>query len=354
MSLSSYIKDKSGGTAIFFSVAVSVLLMSVGAAIDMSSMVSTKTRVGDLADNMALAGAIAASQEYTDPKRTRQGKRAAKGAFSSSKGSDIGVTLTEPTIVVDNVAKEVRVTVEAKVQTSLMGIFGKKQQTVKSSSVVAFNVDHVPPISMAFAFDTSGSMGFAANGDPSKTRMQVLQEATELLFTSLVDAAEAPNLLKDAFSSSISSYNTALVNSQDWQYGASSMDAVQLFADAMVADGGTNSLPSMEYTRDQMITNRPVDDPSWRGYVLFMTDGENNNSAVDDPATLAVCDELKADPQITVITVAFSAPSVGKKLLKACATSKKQFYKSENAKEIKRDFTKIGREIGESTIRLKS
>jgi len=103
-----------------------------------------------------------------------------------------------------------------------------------------------------------------------------------------------------------------------------------------------------------MITNRPVDDPSWRGYVLFMTDGENNNSAVDDPATLAVCDELKADPQITVITVAFSAPSVGKKLLKACATSKKQFYKSENAKEIKRDFTKIGREIGESTIRLKS
>jgi len=346
-------RDASGNMATMFALLVSVLFVGVGAAVDMSQIVSTKSKTSDIADSMALAAAIAAKKGSTVGERKRLGQEAANAVFDANKLAVSGVAMKDPGIIIDDETKNVTITVSAEISNSLMGMFGRKTSTASSSAVVSYKIDAIPPISMAFAFDTSGSMGFPAVGNSSKTKMQVLQGATQLLFDAMESEAENPALLKASFSTTFSSYNTDIVASEDWSLGEQSITDVISYVDEMVPDGGTNSTPSMQHAFDQMITNRPSTDQKWRGFVLFMTDGSNNNAADDNPATLALCESLREDPSITVIAVAFSAPPDGEALLEECA-SKGKYYESKNAKDIEKDFAKIGREIGETVFRLKS
>lgn len=348
-----YIRNEAGNMAVMFGLALGVVVLGVGAAIDISNLTSVKSKAGDVADGMALAAAMAAKEGATPADRIKLGQEAAEAVFEANKATIGKVDLQAPVVNVNDATKEVSVTVRADVNNSLMGIFGKKTSSASSDAVVSYRLDSVPPISMAFVLDTSGSMGFPANGDPSKTRMEVLQEATQLLFDSMESEAENPALLKASFSTTFSSYNTDIVASEPWSFGEQSITNVITYVDEMLPTSGTNSTPSMQYAFDQLVTNRPVNHPNWRGFVLFMTDGDNNDKVVENPATLALCEALRNDPAITVITVAFSAPIDGQELLEDCAT-KGKYYESDNAKEIKKDFAKIGREIGETVFRLKS
>ena len=346
-------RDKSGNIAMMFALLLSVLLLGVGAAVDMSQLASTKSKTSDIADGMALAAAIAAKSGKTVGERKRLGQEAADAVFEANKIMVSGVEMQKPDITIDDATKNVTIIVKAEVSNSLMSMFGHKTSTASSSAVVSYKIDAIPPISMAFAFDTSGSMGFSAVGASSKTRMEVLQGATQLLFDAMESEAENPTLLKASFSTTFSSYNTDIVASEDWSFGEQSITDVINYVDAMVPTGGTNSTPSLQYAYDQLVINRPTTDPKWRGFVLFMTDGANNNTAVDNPATLALCQSLRDDPSITVIAVAFSAPAAGEELLEECASDGK-YYESKNASDIEKDFAKIGREIGETVFRLKS
>ena len=346
-----YRKDETGQMAVVFALVLGLIFMVIGAAVDMSALTSAKSKASDLADGMALAGALAAREGKSTYQRTLLGEEGVYAIFEENVLSK-DLAVSGLIVAIDDRKKEVRVTFDMSVDYSLMGMFGKKSSNVRSTAVVGYSIDTIPPISMAFAFDTSGSMAWPADGAASKTKMEVLQEATELLFEAMESEAENPDLLRAAFTTTFSSYNTDIVAREGWSFGGISIDNVKDYANEMVALGGTNSVPSMQYAVDQLIGNRPFRNPKWQGYVLFMTDGSNNNAASENPDTLALCEQLKSDPLITVITVAFSAPQAGQDLLEECATEG-NYYESKDARQIKKDFAKIGREIGEATIRLK-
>lgn len=351
-----YLRDETGNVATIFVFMLGLIFMGIGAALDLSNMTSNKSKAADIADGMALAAARAAQSGKTRAQRIELGMDAADAIFEANRGVLQGVTL-EPIIDIDDVTKNVTVTMKADVNFILMDLFGNKSSTVTSDAVVSYKIDSIPPISMAFAFDTSISMGYDAPGDLSKTRLEILQEATQLLFDAMESEADDPALLKKSFSTTFSSFNHDIVDQEEWSLGEQSIDNIIDYVNQMVPVGSTNSTPSLQYALEQMTANRPVQDDDWRGYVLFMTDGNNRDTgdlsaAEVNEESLAVCETLKNDGNITVITVGFGLNGAAKDFLEECSTPG-NFYESDNAKEIKRHFAAIGREIGEVNFRLK-
>ena len=349
--LKDMLRDSAGNMSIMLALGMGVILMGVGAAVDMNQLISTKSRAADLADGMALAAAIAAQDGRTRTERIKLGEEAAQAVYEANLASLGNIAGSAPNVTIDDITKDVKITVKADVDTHIMGMFGQGSSTASAEAVVSYKVDEIPPISMAFAFDTSISMSYNVTGS-FKTRLEVLQDATELLFDAMESEASDPALLKASLSTTFSSYNVALVDSEDWSFGADSIDDIIDYVDDMVPDGGTNSTPSLQYSFDQLVTNRPSTDPNWHGYVLFLTDG-NNSDAIENDNSLAICDQLKADPAITVITVTLDVGVDGQNFVEACASPGK-YYDSANAAQIKSDFAEIGRSIGEVLLRLKS
>lgn len=338
-----YKNDESGNVAIMFSVVLLLLLGGVGAAVDMSQMVSTKQKVADIADSTALAAALVA--------REKKRRKNAKEYFLENAALETSIEIRDNVdIVFDDSAKEVTVKVAAKTNFFLMHLFGHAENDITATATVGYAIDYIPPISIAFAFDTSGSMGWLTTD--GQVKIDALETATSDLFDAMFAASERPSMLKSALTTSFSTYNTDLVINDVTRSGYThildTMEDDALF----IASGGTNSVPAVQFAVDQLIAKETSEtDPKWSGHLIFMTDGDNNQPEWDSD-TLAVCDDAKARGY-TIYTVAFAAPKKGENLLKACASRKKLAFKSDNAKKLKRNFTIIGKRLGEATIRIK-
>lgn len=338
--------DESGNVAILFSVVLMVLLGGVGLAVDVSRMLSNQQKVADIADTTALAAALVARESNS----ARMEK--SKEHFDENvlqKGNKIEVR-DNVSIVFDDSAKEVTVSVAAKTNYFLMHIFGHKEKDVTASSTVGYAIDYVPPLSIAFALDTSGSMGLTTTD--GQIKIEALEQATTDLFQAMFEASENPALLNAALSTSFSTYNTDIiindVNRPGYQHILDTMNSDPLF----VAYGGTNSTPSVKFAIDELIAKDfAKTDDKWSGHLIFMTDGDNNDPQ-SDIDTLDFCKDAK-DRGYTIYTVAFAAPKKGEDLLEDCASEKKLAFKSKNAKKLKENFEVIGRQLGEATVRIK-
>lgn len=352
--LKDMLRDTAGNMTIIAAAGMGVILMAVGAAIDMSQLVSAKSRAADLADGMALAAAIAAHEGETRNERIELGKEAAQAVYEAnfaSLGDIAGVT---PIVDIDDDTKDVTITVEANVDSFIMGMFGRGNSTTASKAIVSYELDGMPPISLAFAFDTSVSMSYNVTGS-SISRLDVLQEATQQFFDSMEIAASDPVKLRSMLSTTFSSYNIDLVDSEDWSFGDDAIDDVIDYVDDMVPDKGTNSTPSLQHSYDQLVTNRPSTAHNWKGYLIFMTDGSNSDQ-IENDNSLAICNQLKADPAITVVTVTLDFKEKGQGFVRDCA-SPGNYYDSDDAEKTISDFAAIGHEIGNlifATFRLKS
>ena len=322
-----------------------IILGSVGLAIDASRMLANKQKVADIADSTALAAALVAREG--DAARMSKTKE----HFSENATLEKGVEIRDNVnIVFDDSAKEVTVTVAAKTNFFLMHIFGHKEKDVIASSTVGYAIDYVPPISIAFAFDTSGSMQWTTTD--GQVKIDALEQATGDLFQAMFDASENPALLNAALTTSFSTYNTDIVindvNRAGYQHILDTMSMDPLF----VASGGTNSTPSVQFAIDELVAkNASEPDSKWSGHLIFMTDGDNNDPQ-SDTDTLALCANAK-DQGYRIYTVAFAAPKKGEELLEDCASDKKLAFKSKNAKKLKENFETIGRQLGEATVRIK-
>ena len=322
-----------------------IILGSVGLAIDASRMLASKQKVADIADSTALAAALVAREGHT----IRMDK--ATEHFSENAALEKGVEIRDNVnIAFDDSAKEVTVTVAAKTNFFLMHIFGHKEKDVTASSTVGYAIDYVPPISIAFAFDTSGSMGWLTTD--GQVKIEALEQATGDLFQAMFDASEKPALLNAALSTSFSTYNTDIVindvNRTGYQHILDTMSMDPLF----VASGGTNSTPSVQFAIDELIAkNASEPDSKWSGHLIFMTDGDNNDPQ-SDTDTLALCSNAKAQGY-KIYTIAFAAPAKGEELLEDCASAPANFFKSADADALKASFELIGRQLGEATVRIK-
>ena len=334
-----FIADKCGGLALPFALTLTVVITGAGAAYDYSNIAAAKMRLQDSVDTAALAGAIVARQKGGERKQT------ARSALNENIELISGLSMKgQPSITIDDTAKEITVSATASYKTSFLGFVGKNTVSIKASSTTGFAIEQMNPLSVYLVLDVSGSMSWASADGTIK--IDALKNAVDDMFYTLYSTSEDPGLLNATIRTGYASYASGLGATRNMSAGYSGTVADVKDLNAV---GGTNSAPGFQYAYDQLKADMPA--TNWSGFLIFMTDGDNNDLA-SDVATLDLCAQAKAD-NITIYTVAFEAPKKGEDLLKACAQPSGKFYKSDNANDLNDAFRDIGRSISQSVIRIK-
>lgn len=204
-----------------------------------------------------------------------------------------------------------------------------RNHAVESS--IGLRAKTISPISMMFVLDKSGSM--------RGTRIAALKVAVDSLTQSFIASDPETKYVRTGVSFYDSSKRTS--TKPDW-----GVENVKTITAGINAGGGTNSSGSMSYALAQLTGNREEIQHSSRNsgdprkVILFLTDGNNNRSQYDTK-TLKSCQKAKAR-EIDVYAVAFQAPSKGRALLKACATSEEHYFDANSANELIAVFSEIG------------
>lgn len=165
--LKTYLKDTSGNFGLLFGLGAGVLLMGVGAAIDVGGMTKQKAELQQLSDAAVLAGAT------LDQKNKKKVKKAIKAFVAQNNMT--GVKL-KPIITFEN--DHIQVRLEGDYDTVLMGMFGKTTLPVSALSEAPQKQE--VPINIALVLDTTGSMNGA--------NMTSLKSASEKLLDVFTDS----------------------------------------------------------------------------------------------------------------------------------------------------------------------
>ncbi|MGI9350615.1 MAG: vWA domain-containing protein [Rhizobiaceae bacterium] len=127
------------------------------------------------------------------------------------------------------------------------------------------------------------------------------------------------------------------------QWGSNNANS---FAQGLRPHGGTNSTAAVRTAYRFLNLRREEREHAKRNegelqrVILFMTDGENNNTK-HDVSTLRFCNVAKRQ-EIQIYTVAFRAPPRGQSLLERCASSPENYFPATSAEELIAAFKLIG------------
>ena len=205
----------------------------------------------------------------------------------------------------------------------------KRNYSVESS--VGLRSRTSTPLSMMFVLDKSGSMW--------GSRIAALKVAVNSLTDSLTAADPETKFVRTG----ISFYDSSRRTSRSPEWGVNN---VRTITAATNAGGGTNSSKSMSWALNQLRGNREEMQHSSRNsgqprkVILFLTDGANNRTRYDRQ-TINTCNRARNE-NIDVYTVAFQAPSRGRALLQACATSPQHYFDANSSAELVAVFSEIG------------
>jgi len=338
--LKKYRRDNNGGFAMIFAAVLTMILVIVGAAYEYSGMNSAQIKLQDSLDTAALAGAGLFQSDQTLAKAT------AKRILEENIALIDDITLQgTPTISIDDTKQEITVSAQVNYVTTFSGILGMNTIAINASSTSGVSLETMHPFAVYLILDVSGSMSWLSSD--GKVKIVSLKKAVDDMFYTLYSTSDNPALLTSTIRTGFSSYNKSLGDVVDMNtgYGATTSDVNKL-----VAGGGTNSTPGFQYAYDQVKAEMATQN-DLTAYLVFMTDGDNNDSSWDT-STIALCDQAKLD-KITIFTVAFEAPAKGKALLDACATDASKAYTSTNSASMNTAFRNIGNEISKSIVRIK-
>ncbi len=381
-----FFRNKLGQFSILLAVVLTLLMIGLAAAIDMTNLHRVRSKMNEVADAAALAGAAAAGKTPAERLNVVEDFIAANGdKFLPA------IISGGPDIAFDDDRGEVTVQIRAKQDLLLPGFVGRKSANIATSSVAVYGQDSIAPLSVAFVLDVSGSMnGLTSDGE---IKVQAVKDSFDVLFRAVEAELDNPALLNTSLRTSLSTYNTELQATSVMSWG---WERTGRIVDRLTADGGTNSTTALQNAYTQIQADRKfraANDPNYRHgdlreYVIFMTDGDNNQSAWDD-TSFELCLTMREDG-INIYSVAFAAPSKGQLLLMDCASwdnldndrsarrnnsgpnqcrgnetvdtcrtrfladKADHYFDASDAKAFKKSFGNIGREIGERTIRIKS
>ncbi|MCO6184974.1 VWA domain-containing protein [Rhizobium sp. L1K21] len=384
--------DKAGNLAIIGALSMPVGLAAVGAALDLATVVSVKSKLQTAAD----AGAVAAAAYLVndDNATEEKAKELAKSFIRGQVGSELSlladkakkegedgfdldsctsVTITPTPGYANSVTYDVKVnTCIEKQLTALNVLLGHDMETIFVKSSAQSTTATHNAFSMYLVLDRSGSMAWdttKAIGEETYTyscgyrnrykctgtrtvylkKIDALKQAAAQLLA-VIDEAD-PDGLYSRFAAV--SYNSSTQTPQDFSWGTSDVLA---YVNALPADGGTDSSYAVKTAYQALSgTSEDVAHKAKNGqkpdkYIVFMTDGDNNEASADT-ATKNWCDSAKASG-IEIYTVAFMAPDGGKSLLGYCASGSDHYFEAEDADEMAAAFKYIGEKATDATTRL--
>ena len=380
--LNTIAQDERGNVAVMFSLSVLTILGIVGAAVDYSAMTSARQSLQNAVDSAALAGAVVA-----DKSSNKVRKNTVLKMYETNDFTKINLeSRSAPEMKFDDINSLVTVKADARVKSIFKGVLGSKSNVVSVETTVSYAVDNVAPIAVAFVMDVSGSMDSVITGDSVK-KIDALKSASEILFDAIENGVGNKSRVEKVLKASLSSYNVVLEPAwttpmrpeQSRAFGTSTPygQTARGTIKTLYASGGTNSTPALEDALKKLkaeITNDAATQP----FMVFMTDG-NNNDPMENPKSLIACQDARA-AGVTVFSIAFDAPDTGKALMlkcsgpayagntppnesvcdknkpgKKCEKLKKGYYfDAGSSSKLKKAFKKIGDNIGEQNIVIRS
>lgn len=161
-------RDERGNFALTFACSVTVLVGVAGAAMDFSMASTAEKRSQQLADVIALNGAIYVKNNDSIPASRDEDGGLPPGSYTATdlgfdysdfvKDGGDGVTVD---VEYNDTNKEVRVKVSGETNTTLTRVMGKEHLDFSADATVSYmEIEDATPASIALVLDNSGSMGF--------------------------------------------------------------------------------------------------------------------------------------------------------------------------------------------------
>jgi Flp pilus assembly protein TadG len=368
-----FLRDRGGNFAILTAIAVPVLFAGAGVAVDLSNMLLSKGQMQTATDAAALATASAlAAGSISTTTATQFAKDFVSGQMANYLGSDAAALAAVKSGTVVSVTQTANgatgkifaVSVKSAYGMSVNGltrILGLNTVTVGAGSSTSSATESKNALSMYLVLDRSGSMDEATatvntsqpttctktnrSGECSNyatnyyTKIESLKIAVTNLMAQLNKAD--PNMIYVRTGGD--SYNKEAQTQSPMAWGTTDISS---YVNKLTADGTTNSAPAFSNGYDALIASTENDAHKTKNgqvptkYIVFMTDGENNEPGADD-TTKAKCDAART-AGMQVYTVALMAPTAGQKLLKYCATSTATYFDAEDSDDLVAAFKAIG------------
>lgn len=353
---------RSGNFSLIAAIVLPVMIGGAGLAVDFSAALLTKTNAQSAADAAALAASAALAQEEVRTKA--QAEAYAKEFVDAHFAGDAAQASVVIVEAVDPKTRgkrfTVKVSIKATHQTNAFSqLLGMNSINVSAISEATSATKVQKSISMYLVLDKSGSMLTSTSQLKSSSACWFYTDhdsrswRAPCYFSQIEALQNAAGSLFDGFDTIDPSNRYIRVGSIAYDSGPKSQSplewgstASRASVETLQANGNTSSTKAFDQAykalTDPMEITRHINENGVTPdrYILFMTDGANNNQS-DDVATKKLCkDASKAG--ITVFGVAFNAPPKGKDLLRACATSGKNYYDAKEAADLIKAFEDIG------------
>ncbi len=403
-------RDRAGNFGLATAILLPVAAATAGVAIDLNRMVQVRATLQDAADSAVLsaANALAKDEKLSDDAVLEFARKFMKAQLNNVLPGGAGDQTDEEAEedplagAVGNVERklgrtgktvEVSLTPTYTLATNGMtALLGWKEVTVSVKATAQATPESGAAVSMYVVLDRSGSMSFTTNTvDTSVTscvnysasnwaykdilpgrrnyinpsnpcyvkKMQALKTASAIMMNELVKADPKGDLIRVG----AVSYNDATQPASGMAWGVTTATNY-ITALPSVPTGGTNASGGMAAAYNALKKDNKAEksahdakkNSDFTRYIVLMTDGEmTGNSASWNPAidedVLEQCTAAK-DDGIQVFTVAFMAPTRGKALLSACATSLSNYYEPTDMAGLVAAFGDIGKAAAMASTRL--
>ncbi|WP_137157936.1 TadE/TadG family type IV pilus assembly protein [Rhizobium sp. FKL33] len=355
------LRDRSGNIALTFALIMTPLLVAVGCSLDYVRAMNVRTKLQNDLD----AALIAAIKDI-DTKNETELKTSVINWMTVLQGSANAYSLSAEDIDLDTSSSTIKATVRGGVPTSFLKMAGIDRVNVAAVSAVLGGtaVTTKSPLSLYLVLDQSGSMDENTNSTYTTTcsfgwwtyqctltytKIAALKLAVASLMTQLSTVDPETKYVRTG----AVSYNSQMRGYSDLAWGTS---AALTFVNALDATGGTSSTDAFAkaYAAVSATTEATIHKQKNGGnpsrYIVFMTDGDNNNSS-DDTATKQYCDKAKA-AGVVIYTIALMAPAKGQALLRYCASSTDTYFTTDTASGLVAAFQSIGESSSKTMLRL--
>lgn len=385
--------NKHGNFGILAAVLIPVILAAVATSMDISKLLSDKSKLSSALDAASLATASALTNgDITASEAQDFAVRIASGQISSTL-SEAQVKELKASLVATVTSqgsgskKDYTVKVNGKFTSQLLAFsafHSAGNRTVGGSSTATSQAQTATAISLYLVVDESGSMSWPTETE-DKTRpygcyqypkdrwddrvystpcyiskIASLKSAAAGLFDQMdaIEAADSSNLL---VRTGVNSFNDKVQTGSalSWGTSAARKYIVDLPTKPMggtdMTDAMDNSNTSLNST-DEAKAQSAKGNTSFKKFIVLMTDGENTGASSQwkpalDAETLSTCAKARA-AGVTIFTVAYMAPSNGEALLKSCAGDISNYYKATDVKSLNKAFAEIGGKVANQTTRM--